>query len=66
MGATHAFHTHENDRGSCVKICYTDEWDASMTLALVFLRGLLWCEAYEHHLRTGRDLAEFLFNDGNE
>ncbi len=60
MGTSHAFHTHSSDRGSSVKICYTSEWDASMTLVWVFLRGILWCEAFDQHLRTGRDLAEFL------
>ena len=31
-----------------------------MTLVGVFLKGILWIEAYEAHLRTGRDLASFL------
>ncbi len=60
LGRSHAFHTQDNHVSGVVQICYADTWDPSMCLITVFLRGMLWLEAYEAHLRTGRDLAEFL------
>lgn len=57
---SHAFHTLSNDGNGYVKICYTRGWSPSMSLFAVLLRGILWLEAYEAHLRTGRDLADFL------
>lgn len=59
VGTSHAFHVYDN-HGGCVQICHFLEWDASKTCLLVLLKGHLWLEAYHAHLRTGRDLAEFL------
>lgn len=58
-GTSHAFHTHNNG-GGCVQICHTRDWHAGMTCLLVLEKAHLWLEAYHGHLRTGRDLAEFL------
>lgn len=63
-GISHAFHTQENGPGGCVQICHFqhDYWDASQTCVGVFVKGILWLEAYETHLRTGKDSAEILKN----
>src|SRR5713226_6320665 len=37
-----------------------DRWRGSILLHRVFLKGLIWLEAYEQHLATGRPLAEFV------
>ena len=58
-GTSHAFHTHDNN-GGYVRICHTGSWDASRTCIQVLTKVHLWLEAYEGHLRTGRDLANFL------
>ena len=59
LGTSHAFHVNKNG-GGYLNICHTRDWDASMTCVQVLLKGILWLEAYEGHLRTGRDLADFL------
>lgn len=59
LGTSHAFHVYGNDSGY-VNICHTSDWDASITIVKVLLKGILWCEAYDGHLRTGQDLADFL------
>ncbi|MBL7223901.1 MAG: hypothetical protein ISS72_08610 [Candidatus Brocadiae bacterium] len=59
LGTSHAFHCNNNGGGP-VHVCYAGTWAASMTCVTVLLRGLLWLEAYEGHLRTGRNLADFL------
>ena len=60
-GISHAFHTLENGPGGRVQICHfkPDLWDSSKTIVAVMMKGLFWLEAYEAHLRTGRDLADF-------
>lgn len=59
-GTSHAFHTTDNGSDNCIKICHTHYWDPSITCVKIILKGILWLEAYEGHLRTGKDLAEFL------
>ena len=59
MCSTHAFHNYESENGY-VQVCHTLFWDASMTLVRVFTKGLLWLEAYEGHLRTGKNIAQIL------
>jgi hypothetical protein len=61
-GTSHDFHTLENGPGGCVQICHfkTALWDASRTCVGVFAKGLLWLEAYEVHLRTGRSITDTL------
>ena len=43
-------------------LCHYDPctWSANNTMYLVFLKGRLWLEAYENHLRTGKDIDRFL------
>jgi len=61
-GVTHAFHTLKNGPGGCVQICHSkrERWEASMTCIGVFTRGVLWLEAYDVHLLTGKDIADIL------
>ena len=62
MGLSHAFHTSGNGPDGCVKICHFSpaNWDASKTCVGVFFKGILWIEAYEHHLSTGKTIADIL------
>ncbi|MFC1805532.1 hypothetical protein ACFL09_01005 [Planctomycetota bacterium] len=55
-----AFHVYNNGKDGYVWVCHTHSWDASMNCINVLMRGFIWLEAYEGHLATGRDLAEFL------
>ena len=61
-GITHCFHTMKNGPGGCVQICHfkSDNWDASQTCAAVFTKGIMWCEAYDCYLATGRSMADIL------
>jgi hypothetical protein len=60
-GVSHAFHTLSNGPGGQVQICHfkPDLWDSSKTVLAVLIKGLVWLEAYEAHLRTGKNLADF-------
>lgn len=62
QGTSHAYHTMSNGTDGCVKICHFDpsNWDASKTCVAVFMKGILWLEAYEMHLKTGEDIATIL------
>ena len=64
IGITHSFHTLGNGPGGCVQICHfgSGHWDASKTCIGVLFKGMLWCEAYAVHLRTGMDISEILEN----
>ena len=59
---SHSFHTLSNGPDGCVQICHfkPDLWYPSIALTAVLMKGLLWLEAYEAHLRTGDDIASFL------
>ena len=59
-GVSHAFHTQENGPGGCVQVCHFENWVSTNTCVAVFLKGILWIQAYEHHLATGDDIADFL------
>ncbi|MFH2000093.1 MAG: hypothetical protein ABIK28_10445 [Planctomycetota bacterium] len=62
VGISHAYHTMENGPGGCVQICHfnSDTWDASKTCIGVATKGIMWCEAYDCHLATGRTIADIL------
>lgn len=62
MGTTHSFHTLSNGSNECVQICHfkSEHWDASRTCVGVFIKGILWLEAYENHLQTGSSIADIL------
>jgi len=61
LGTSHDMHTLAPSNG-CVQICHWRDarWHSNILLHKVFLKGLLWLEAYEQHLATGRPLAEFV------
>jgi molybdopterin/thiamine biosynthesis adenylyltransferase len=60
LGVSHAMHTLA-PLGDMVQICHWRDprWHAGIVLQKVFLKGLLWIEAYEQHLATGQSLADF-------
>ena len=62
IGLSHAFHTQENGPNGCVQICHFkyNNWDASKNCVGVFFKGMLWLEAYDVHLITGKDIATIL------
>lgn len=62
LGVSHAMHTLEPNTLGWVQICHwrADRWHAGIVLQKVFLKAMLWLEAYEQHLATGRDLADFV------
>jgi hypothetical protein len=62
LGISHAMHTLTPSSSGWVQICHwrSDRWHAGILLYRVFLKGLIWLEAYEQHLATGRPLAEFV------
>ena len=43
-------------------ICHfhSSRWTGENTLYQVFMKGLIWLEAYEGHLRTGKSLSAYL------
>jgi hypothetical protein len=55
------FHTLGKVDG-CYTICHflPSKWDANNTMYLVFLKGRLWLEAFENHLKTGHDIDHYL------
>jgi len=60
LGLSGAFRTRTNGPNGCVQICHTDLWDASMTCVLVLEKLHLWLEAYEAHLRSGKEIMDYL------
>ena len=62
LGLSHQMHTLAPSSEGWVQICHwrDDRWHSSILLYKVFLKGLLWIEAYEQHLATGRPIAEFV------
>ncbi len=49
-------------KDGCTQICHfrTDLWRDNNTLYQVIMKGLIWLEAYEAHLRTGESLNRYL------
>jgi hypothetical protein len=62
LGVSHQMHTLEPSSNGMVQICHWRDarWHSSILLQKVFLKGLIWIEAYEQHIATGRPLAEFI------
>jgi hypothetical protein len=62
LGVSHAMHTLQPHAAGWVQICHwrPARWHAGIVLQKVFLKAMLWLEAYEQHLATGRDLADFV------
>lgn len=62
LGVSHNMHTLSPSSDGYVQLCHWRDarWHSNIVLQKVFLKGLLWIEAYEQHLATGRPLAEFV------
>jgi hypothetical protein len=60
LGVSHAYHVYGTGANGFVQICHTNDWDPSCTCVMALLRGALWAEAYEHHLRTGQTINQYL------
>jgi hypothetical protein len=62
LGVSHQMHTLAPCSNGYVQLCHWRDarWHSNILLQKVFLKGLLWIEAYEQHLATGRSLAEFV------
>ena len=62
MGVSHYMHTLTPHAAGWPQICHWRDarWHSGIVLQKVFLKGLLWIEAYEQHLTTGRDIADFV------
>jgi hypothetical protein len=62
LGISHKMHTLTPYSNGMVQICHwrDNRWRSNIVLQRVFLKGLIWIEAYEQHIATGRDLAEFV------
>ena len=61
-GSYHSFHTLGAGPDGCVRICHagSNTWDASRTCVGVALQGILWLEAYEEYLSTGKRICDTL------
>ena len=62
LGVSHQMHTLTPSTCGWVQICHwrDDRWHSAIPLHKVFLKSLLWVEAYEQHLATGQPLADFV------
>lgn len=62
LGVSHKMHTLTPYSNGMVQICHwrDNRWRSNIVLQKVFLKGLIWIEAYEQHIATGHDLAEFV------
>jgi hypothetical protein len=62
LGVSHYMHTLAPSASGHVQICHwrDDRWHSGILLHKVFLKGLLWIEAYEQHLATGVSISEFV------
>jgi len=49
-------------KNGLIKICHFQpcKWTNEFTLYQVFMKGLLWLEAYEAHRRTGKSISTYL------
>ena len=63
-GNSHAMHTWISDRPPWVRLCtYRPErWSAAHSLEKVLQKAMLWIEAYESHVDSGRPISAFLLN----
>jgi hypothetical protein len=60
-GASHEMHTLGND-GEKVQICHfkRENWNPNQSLYKIILKGRIWLESYEGHLRTGKAIDDYL------
>lgn len=62
LGVSHKMHTLTPLPNGMVQICHwrDNRWRSGIVLQKVFLKALIWIEAYEQHIATGCDLADFV------
>lgn len=62
LGVSHSMHVLSPSSSGWVQICHwrDNRWHPGIHLYKVLLKGLIWIEAYEQHLLTGRPLADFV------
>jgi hypothetical protein len=55
-------HTLANGPRGEVQICHwrDDRWHSAITLNKVMIKVVLWLEAYEQYLSSGKAIAEFV------
>lgn len=58
---SHSMHVWTPDWNNYVKICHWKQefWSAENTILTILLKGFLWIEAYELHLRTGKNIDAY-------
>jgi hypothetical protein len=62
LGVSHHMHTLTPHTSGWPQICHWRDvrWHSGIMLYKVYLKCLVWLEAYEQHLATGRPLADFV------
>lgn len=62
LGLSHSMHTLAPGPRNEVQICHwrDSRWHAGITIYKVLLKGLIWLEAYEQHLATGKPIDSFV------
>lgn len=60
-GASHFMHTLSND-GNKIQICHfkRENWNPNQSLFKILIKVRIWLEAYEGHLRTGKNIDDYL------
>jgi ubiquitin-protein ligase len=61
-GTSHQMHTLEKGSNGEVQICHwrQNRWHSGVTLNKVMIKAMLWLEAYEQHLSTGKSINDFV------
>lgn len=61
-GTSHRMHTLHNGSNGEVQICHwrQSRWHSGITLNKVMIKVMLWFEAFEQHLSTGRPIDDFV------
>lgn len=62
IGSSHKMHILTPNNEGLIQLCLykKERWTASCTLVKLLLKAVLWFEAYEAHLETGKDLDAFV------
>lgn len=65
LGASGNMHLLDPDEIGNIQLCHyiSRNWSQNVTLYKVALKGLIWINAYEGHLRTGQPLDYFLAHE---
>jgi len=58
IGVSHAFHANGIDDDGRIKICHCVTWDASKSCVGTLFKGVLWLQAYDVHLSSGKSIDE--------